>query len=97
MEQIFPFESHTPPPLTEKLLREELERRKLQRQALLLTLAAVLTQACLVTLGLCLYPSQPTLAFVCLAYTCLSVTASGLLALVYTRKRSPVNKSQVSK
>ena len=87
MEQIFTFESHTPPPLTEKLLREELERRKLQRQALLLTLAAVLTQACLVTLGLCLYPSQPTLAFVCLAYTCLSVTASGLLALVYTRKR----------
>ena len=68
-------------------MREALWPRKLKRQALLLTLAALLTQACLVTLGLCLYPSRPTLAFVCLAYTCLSVTASGILALVYTRKR----------
>lgn len=87
MDQIFHFESHNPPVLTEKLLREEMEQRRLQQQTLLLTLAAILTQACLVALGLCLYPSQPVIAFVCLAYACLSVTGGGLLALIYTQKR----------
>lgn len=90
MDQIFNFASQTPPVLTEKLLREEMEKRRLQGQTLLLTLAALLTQACLVLLGVLLYPTQPGLAFVCLAYACLSVTGGGAVALAYTQKRRSV-------
>lgn len=87
MNQIFVFEGQTPPMVTEAMLRDAIEKRRLQRQTLLLTLAAILTQACLVALGLCLYPTQPLAAFICLAYACLSVTGGGLLALIYTQKR----------
>lgn len=87
MNQIYDFAAARPPILTEDSLRAEAERRKLQRQTLILTLAALATQVILVVLGAVLYQTQPLLALLCLGYVCLSATGGGLAALVYTKER----------
>lgn len=87
MNLTFDFEAHRPPVLTERMLREEADRRRLRRQTLILTLAALATQVILVVLGLILAPAQPMLALVCLGYVCLSATGGGLAALIYQKER----------
>ena len=87
MNLTFDFEAHRPPVLTERMLREEADRRRLRRQTLILTLAALATQVILVILGLILAPAQPMLALVCLGYVCLSATGGGLAALIYQKER----------
>ena len=87
MNPIFDFEAHRSPVLTERMLREEADRRRLRRQTLILTLAALALQVILVVLGLILAPAQPMLALVCLGYVCLSVSGGGLAALIYQKER----------
>ena len=87
MNLTFDFEAHRPPVLTERMLREEADRRRLRRQPLILTLAALATQVILVILGLILAPTQPMAALVCLGYVCLSATGGGLAALIYQKER----------
>ena len=87
MNLTFDFEAHRPPVLTEGMLWEEADRRRLRRQTLILTLAALATQVILVVLGLILAPAQPMLALVCLGYVCLSATGGGLAALIYQKER----------
>ena len=87
MNLTFDFEAHRPPVLTEGMLREEADRRRLRRQTLILTLAALATQVILVVLGLILAPIQPMAALICLGYVCLSATGGGLAALIYQKER----------
>jgi len=87
MNPIYDFEAVRPPVLTEEALRAEADRRKVRRQTLILTLAALATQVILVILGGLLYETQPFLALVCLGYVCLSVAGGGLAALVCTKER----------
>lgn len=87
MDQLYPFDGATPPALTEALLRAELEKRRLRRETILVTIAAILTQLCLVLLAAVLYPMWPGLALVCVGYLCLSASGAGVLALVYTQRR----------
>lgn len=87
MNLTFDFEAHRPPVLTERMLQEEADRRRLRRQTLILTLAALATQVILVVLGLILAPAQPMLALVCLGYVCLSATGGGLAALIFQKER----------
>ena len=87
MNLTFDFEAHRPPVLTEGMLQEEADRRRLRRQTLILTLAALATQVILVFLGLILAPAQPMLALVCLGYVCLSATGGGLAALIFQKER----------
>ena len=87
MNLTFDFEARRPPVLTEGMLRKEADRRRLRRQTLILTLAALATQVILVVLGLILAPAQPMLALVCLGYVCLSATGGGLAALIYQKER----------
>ena len=91
MTPFYDFEAHRPPVLTESGLRAEADRRKLRRQTLILTLAALATQVLLVVLGLLLVPTQPMLAMVCLAYVCLSAAGGGLAALIYQKERRLVS------
>lgn len=87
MNQIYDFQKAEPPVLTEARLRAELERRRLRRETALVTLAAILTQLCLVVLSVVLYPVEPALSFVCAVYVCLSASGGGVLALVFAQKR----------
>ena len=87
MNPTFDFEAHRPPVLTERMLREEADRRRVRRQTLILTLAALATQVILVVLGLILAPIQPMAALICLGYVCLSATGGGLAALIFQKER----------
>lgn len=87
MNPTFDFEAHRPPVLTERMLREEADRRRLRRQTLILTLAALATQVILVALGLILAPTQPMAALICLGYVCLSAAGGGLAALIFQKER----------
>ena len=62
MTPIYDFEAVSPPALTEAILRARAEEKRLRRQTALVTLAAVLTQVCLVVLGLVLWPLWPALS-----------------------------------
>ena len=87
MNPTFDFEAHRPPVLTERMLRAEADRRKLRRQTLILSLAALVTQVILVVLGIMLYQTQPVLSLLCLGYVCLSTAGGGLAALIYQKER----------
>ena len=87
MKPSFDFEAHRPPVLTEAGLRAEADRRRVRRQTLILTLAALALQVILVALGVLLAPTQPLLALVCLAYVCLSAVGGGLAALLSQKER----------
>ncbi|MBR5533376.1 MAG: hypothetical protein IKU62_00810 [Ruminiclostridium sp.] len=87
MNPTFDFEARRPPVLTERMLREEADRRRVRRQTLILTLAALATQVILVVLGLILVPTQPLAALACLGYVCLSTAGGGLAALIYQKER----------
>ena len=87
MNLTFDFEAHSPPVLTEGMLWEEADRRRLRRQTLILTLAALPTQVIQVVLGLILAPIQPMATLICLGYVCLSATGGGLAALIYQKER----------
>lgn len=86
MKQIFHFDQ-LPPPLTEKMLRAELERRRSRRQTGLLTVAAVLMEACLWAAALLLFPTYPVLSLLCLLYSAVSITGGTILILIFTYKR----------
>ncbi len=86
MNQIYNFEQHTPPPLSESALRKELERRRLHRQAALFAAAGILMQAAVLAVGFALYSLSPVLALGCFLYTLISATGSGVLAVVVTQK-----------
>jgi len=86
MKQIYNFEVHEPPRLSERQLRAELERRRLRLQTMLIALAGILMQAVVVFLAFLLRAEQPILAVLCLGYTVISVTGSSVLAIVATRK-----------
>lgn len=87
MNPFYDFAAHRPPALTEAGLQAEADRRRLRRQTLILTLAALATQVLLVALGIVLYQTQPILSLVCLAYVCLSALGSGLAALICQKER----------
>ena len=87
MNPTFDFEARRPPVLTERMLREEADRRRVHRQTLILTLAALATQVILVVLGLILAPIQPMATLICLGYVCLSVSGGGLAALIFQKER----------
>lgn len=87
MKQIFDFTAARPPVVTEASLRAEGERRKLQGQTLVLTLAALATQVILLVLGAVVYETQPLLALLALGYVCLSAAGGGLAALVWQKER----------
>ena len=87
MKQIYRFDGGRPPVLRESALREELERRRLQRQTALLALAGMLCLLCLVLVAAALYPVYPVLALVCMIHLGAAVTGACILTVVFMQKR----------
>lgn len=86
MNQIYNFEQHKPPVLNENMLRAELERRRLRWQTALIAVAGILIQVLLILVGFVTKNEYPIITVVCLIYVVISITGSGVLAIVYTRK-----------
>lgn len=83
----FDFEQYTPPRITEEKLMLLAERRREVRQLLLLTVASHLM---FITLGLAAFLAAPysmALSIFILAVLALWLTGTGVIAVVFTKKR----------
>lgn len=87
MNRIYNFEQHTPPVLNESMLRKEIEKRKTQRQTLILTFASVLMQAVVILLGALAYEFYPIVTVVCVVYAVSSTVSGGVVAFAFIKKR----------
>ena len=87
MKQIYNFEKNNPPWLNERYLRKEAERRRLQRQTILLTVAAILSQIVVLLFGILMWQIQPVVAFVCILYVLTATLSGSVLMIAFTRKR----------
>lgn len=88
MKQIYDFERYAPPALNENMLREEQQRRNVRRQTILLALAAVLSQAVMVLIGIGMLAASPVLGAACFCYVAVSVAGSGVIAIIYAQEGS---------
>ena len=86
MKQIYNFEQIQPPVLNERMIRLEIEKHRLHLQTALLALAAVMLLIAMTLLGFFAYESYPLIALFCFAYTVISATGGGVLAVIFTRK-----------
>lgn len=86
MKQIYDFGRRTPPGLNEKMLRAELERRKLRLQTTLAVLGGFLLLIASVLLGYSAIDWYPALTLICFGYTIIAATAGGVIAVIYSHK-----------
>lgn len=87
-KQIFDFEAVPAPVLTARMLREEQERRRLQRQTALLMIGAVFAELCFLLAGLLLKDIYPMAAAACVIYAlCSSVGGGAVAAVFHVRRR----------
>ncbi len=87
MNQIYRFDHARPPFVSEKTLRAELERRRLRRQAVLLALAGVFVELCMLFAAALLRPVNAALTFAGVAYVCVAVSGGGAIAVIYSHIR----------
>lgn len=83
MNQIYNFNEHTPPVLTERMLREELARRTLRRQTRLLRIASLLVILCFLLCAVLLLPEYPVLAGFCFLFVLFSLVGNGIISIVF--------------
>lgn len=88
MNQIYNFNEHTPPVLTERMLRDELARRTLRRQTRLLRIASLLVSLCFLLCGVLLFSEHPVLAIACLVFVILSLVGNGIISFVFYKSGS---------
>ena len=81
MKQIYHFEQHNPPVLNENMLRAEAEKRKLNRQTALLSLAGILFQFAIVLLGYSAIDWYPWITALCFGYAIISTTGCSIIAV----------------
>ena len=86
MKQIYNFDQHTPPVINENMLRNEMEKRKVEKQTAVLLLAGILIQIAVIMFGLCQINTYPVITMICNGYVVISILGSCILAIVCTRK-----------
>jgi len=87
MKQIYNFEQSKPPILNENMLIKEMEKRKIQRETIMLTIAAILIQAVVIMLGVFAYEIYPIITLGCVLYVGIATISSGAVAIAFTKKR----------
>lgn len=93
MNQIYYFDSYSPPLLNEAMLRRERERRREQWAIAAVATGGVLILLCLLTLAFFLFPVAPKAAIVLSVYLTLSVMGAGVVALVFVSQRRSLSCS----
>ncbi len=93
MNQIYYFDSYSPPLLNEAMLRRERERRREQRAIAAAATGGALILLCLLTLAFSLFPVAPKAAIVLSVYLTLSVMGAGVVALVFVTQRRSLSCS----
>lgn len=85
MKNIYDFERHAPPALTESMLKARIECRRLRMQTALIILAAVLMQLIIVLAALLTAKNAPVVSLFCGIYLVTSVIGGGTVGIVYHR------------
>ena len=93
MNQIYHFDSYSPPVLNEAMLRRERERRQQQRAVAAAAVGGALTLLCLLAMALLLFPIAPQVSLVLSVYLTLSVMGAGAVALVFMKQRRTLSCS----
>lgn len=93
MNQIYYFDSYSPPLLNEAMLRRKRERRREQRAIAAAATGGALILLCLLTLAFFLFPVAPKAAIVLSVYLTLSVMGAGVVALVFVTQRRSLSCS----
>ena len=86
MKQIYDFDQYNPPALNERILREQIEQRKLRLQTTLIAFAGILIQIIIAVLGVVAMEEYPIITVMCCMYVLISTTGGSILAVVYTQK-----------
>ncbi len=87
MKQIYNFEKYNPPILNENMIRTELEKRRLQKQAVIIAIAGILMQVAVLLVAGVLYEEFTMLAVACVGYVFVSILGSAVITVVCTKKR----------
>lgn len=90
MKLSYDFSNYKPPVLDEKKLIEIAHARQLAKRTLILTVASLITNICLVLLAFVIAPYSLTAGMACLALLGASLAGSGIIAAVFA-KRYPMN------
>ena len=85
MNRIYCFDDARPPFVSEKTLWAELERRRLRRLTVLLAVAGVFAELCLLLAAVLLLPVNAALSFAGIAYVCVAVSGAGAIAAVFSQ------------
>lgn len=93
MNQIYHFDSYSPPVLNEAMLRRERERRRQQRAVAAAAVGGALTLLCLLAMALLLFPIAPQVSLILSVYLTLSVMGAGAVALVFLKQRRSLSCS----
>ena len=86
MKQIYDFEQYNPPVLNENMLKNEIERRQLHKQTIILAIAGVLAQIAVLMFGFMIGESSPMIAIGCFGYVLVSIRGSSTITVIYARK-----------
>lgn len=85
-EQPFDFEKETPPVLTEKMLRQENERRRLIKQIRLLRIVAVSIVVCLAVSAFIVLKSSFILFVLCIAFLFVYTSGYAFISVLFYAK-----------
>lgn len=85
MKQIYDFDAHQPPRINEAMLQEQLRCRELQRQTLLLRIAALLSCVCYAVFAFFIIRDSVIVAVVSILMCTLTLIGSGVISVVFHR------------
>lgn len=86
MNQPYNFEKKEPPRITEKMLREEIKRRALQKQMRLLRIACLLSCLCLALFAFFIMRDSVTVSIVSIALLAYTLIGNGLITIAFHKK-----------
>jgi len=86
VKQIYDFEKYNPPAINENILKNEMKKRNTQKQVIMLAVAAVLVQICVVMFGFMCAKIYPVILIMCGIYVFVSFLGGAAIAAVYVRK-----------
>jgi len=85
MKQIYDFTQHEPPRVNEAMLQEQLKHRELQRQTLLLRIAALLSCVCYAVFAFFIIRDSVIAAVVSILMCTVTLIGTGVISVVFHR------------
>ncbi len=87
MQNLYDFEQYEPIKLNEEMLKKELERRKTNRQIILLCIGAVLCCMCFVLSAFAVAKLSVIASVVIIGMFCVYLSGCGLAGVLFYRRR----------